>query len=372
MSIQIESTRQFARWEQFQQLTVKIVAVLADQFPHAVALDPNNDALLGKPVVGRDELNYWESARLTRESVLLDAIHKFKTEIDKAVLARIQSEFDAASSSEVEAPTSWCYLYQKSKERAFGLIESDEKIQNTWRMHKAISQHTGKVDYAEFDPNEYLRLSHFRFGMSLEAKLQEMAKRELETIMKGRGITASQSDLDSVIEYLLHEAEASTENTRAYLNSAGAQVEWCNADSKHSNLLIELIRPEFAKELNNQRIDWEQAKRWGDEHQRRQQLQDTFAGTLNYLLDAGIVTQRTKDKLNISTGRKDSTYTLTPAIIAPLMASTAKSTGESGFQTLSRVRASSESAFTELAKEAAQIIFTSATIGLGKLVMGAG
>ena len=114
---------------------------------------------------------------------------------------------------------------------------------------------------------------------------------------------------------------------------------------------------------NRPSCDWVRVNALRRSYLDREDLDETFAGTISYLIEAGILLKKRPDEVDL--------YTLSPAMVAPLMASRAPSSGESrGFKLLSMVRTAGPTVFKELAKEAAQIVFTSATIGIGKLVMG--
>lgn len=296
------------------------------------------------------------------------AILDVKNEVADVALDMMQQDFDAAPQSDIENPDSWIHAYRRAKERALDAIGSDERIKLAWELDKITSTASNEGDIGEFDASRYLRLDHFLSEKSLFWKIEEMTQKGLEAVFKNRGITVAPSGIVPSMIHLM-QAACGKESALLYLRSQEVQIQHFNLESMESDILVELAKPFFSERLKNANFDWDQAKKWGEENEDRQRLEETFAGTLSYLLDAGIVTKRTKVT---AAGHEEETFTLTPAIIAPLMTSAANGTGESGFQLLSRFRAGGALAISELTKEAAQIIFTSATIGLGKLMMGAG
>ena len=129
------------------------------------------------------------------------------------------------------------------------------------------------------------------------------------------------------------------------------------------DILLTLTQRSFDEACRDKPLhDWAHVEALRKSHLERQHLGETLAGTISYLVDAGILLKKPVDKAIH--------YTLSPTMVAPLMASTASGSGDSGFKLLSKLRTATTPAFKELAKEAAQIVFTSATIGLGKLVLG--
>lgn len=367
--MKIESTTDIERWEQFRNMSVKVVSVVASEFPHPVELDQVE--LIGSQPVGKSErFVCTETLRLRRE-LRAKLVSNLVKEVGSMSLRCLRNDAQASDNP----PASWVADFHLAVDLAAAEITADPHFEMRLLLNQVKREASGtvEVDQADFDPLTYLTLRQLVCrSESLDDRLKLAVIEAICSLLGGARAPVPTDHLDELAEYLLKgevnkDLRQWTEEATHWPSDATYWLtgpDTLMASSQAAlEILLTIIQSSFDEACRDLPLhDWSRVEALRKGHLEREHNCETLAGTISYLVDAGILLKKPADDVV--------RYTLSPAMVAPLMASTASGSGDSGFKLLSKLRTATTPAFKELAKEAAQIVFTSATIGFGKLAMG--
>ena len=280
--------------------------------------------------------------------------------------ARALLTLDAAAGAEDTA--TWKVDFRRAVEQAAEQLDQNPRYRLLWELDRDLPPKTAapRQDDALYDARSFVRLWHLVSASStLHDQLVEAFASELHPLLRERDVVVDRSGLLDLAAYVLngtleHDLQQSLDD---------ASPDWLQtpdglpSDNPAAMALLEaLTQREFDAACEGVALhDGAQVHALRARHRLWEDRQETLDGTIDYLVDAGILVVKPND---------DATrYTLSPRMVAPLMSAKAAGSGGSGFTLLSTLRKTSGDTFKELAKEGAQILFTSATIGLGKLVL---
>lgn len=385
-NLNIKNTK---RWEDFQTLSALIVAEVAQEFPKPIHLD--RDAIFTQKLemqrVTKEEEDLCKSYISERRRQRVKLSLAVLEEIEHAVLAQLRKQITNGRDD----------TFAKAVRVDLDRISTDPSVLQHFNLSRKLMVHEESPEDViilsshrpedtlipsshQFDPWAYLHIENLRKIKS--DGLSTIITEQVSSIISKHYSTCSDINIDNLCGALSHVIENGYLGKQllsardAIANSLMDEEEITvnledmpdDQSTAISAFLTTATNTTYKKECAKPECgNWSEIETIRERHRDWESKSETWAGTVEYLLDSGILLRKTSPgKRN---GKAIERYTLSPGMIAPLMTQTSKM-GDSGFSFLSRMGNASGESLKELAKEAASIVFSSSVIGVGKLIMG--
>jgi len=375
--MKIEAIENIERWETFNDLAAKILSIVASDFPKPVILS-EGEVLNESLPVNNNQKNTCIDTISKRRHLRSESIKEFVADVFNEALLLVRDQAKAVPNLHGERAAD----FLKAEELATLEIAQDPRIRNKFFAQKAIAE-IGELLPNDFDPSLFLNLGSIlrHSGYELKGHLDAMVAQIIRSRLSESVVGVNESVVKQLCKYLtdgawLSDIERSckvdpnwlSSKDGLFLSKEGLVV----SSPDEVQLLNALTEVEFNNKCrkNNQHTDWSEVERIRKMNFDRQDLEETFRGTRDYLVHAGVllVKNATSDE-----GNDLICYTLSAAMVGPLMSAKTSVEGESGFGLFSKLRRLSQlgkPATKELLREGAQVLFTSIAVAGGKIALG--
>lgn len=359
----INSSEKIERWEEFQELSASVVSIVASEFPKSVGID-TNEFLKSYPPISENDIFKCNETIKKRRKLWADLVYDIIFEIGNQSLSNLTRDANLVA----DPAKGWESDFKIAFERTTAKVAADKGIEFSWTVENTLKSNdaTHKDKSSVFDPKAYVTFWNLKSdSYELNSKIHKTLELVIRKRLEDQQIPIDSKSLDQLISYLLTgyvytDLRTSIDNSPDWLRSDDGLLA---SHPDEMSVLEKLTQNAFNENCReSSSYEWKIVQNIRNRHIEREDRISTLKGTIEYLVDAGILLKKN--------GNETVRYTLSPGMVAPLMSTKSSQSGESGFKILSKLRNSGGEVFKELSKEAASILFTSATIGIGKLMMG--
>ena len=350
--MQVQPEQKIERWIEFQELCTRIVAIVASDFPKPVLIEMSD--LFTTPS-DRSKIICLEIVthrRALREKLVRRLINL----VGLKALTRLLVEAQAGAADETKA--GWIAEFQRSFYSAAKEIEVSSEIKGREMLNKIL-------DMKNHDPKDLVRPWHMRCdSYELSKQILGAVSQELQTFIDEAKVRITKADLDELARYVL--GNRIVKDAKEFEKSL---VDWENSTDRlptnhpvAMNLLTVLTEQALNEECQSDpKADWISVENIRTRHRQYQSREETLAGTIDYMVEAGIIRKKQVNGVDH--------YTLSPGMVAPLMSAKSKGSDESGFSLLSKLRKPGADGAKELLKEVSGMVFSAALVSFGRFAI---